>query len=419
MSDPEARVVRSTALALVVAGVSLGFAIATASVYASRTSAQRGGEKKKLSHETWYEASDKDGRISSLDSVRRGALEGGIPQSLRQDVWPVLLGVRSCSSTSVEYEQGKRARRGRYREFHRRCAELEDLLSKPAKGPVNLPTDLASFTEASRVIANDVPRTTLTYGPFARDWESGILSSAENEPMDWQSAQRQRLIRVLEAYVILDPVIGYTQGMNDLAAVFLRDISNESEAFWCFAKFMGGSYRCHFLINPHESVRSRHGESQEGVSDRLRVVGEIIRLVDAPMHKHLKFLNAQDCMFALRPLLVLMSRELADAEIGFLWDALIAAGDNEPTIKDGVPLAGGGARLFLHTVAAALIEMRSKIMACRKNDELMQLVARKLPVRGFKAADLVHKARDLMKITHGVGEAMTVVSRATVMLKEL
>jgi len=410
---------RSTALALVAAGASLGFAIATASVYASRVSAQRVGERKRLSHQTWYDAADKDGRISSLDAVRRASLEGGIPQSLRQDVWPVLLGVRSCAGTSVEYEQGKRARRERYREFQRRCAELVALLSKPAKGPVNLPTDLASYTEASRVIANDAPRTTLTYGPFARDWESGILSTGESDAMDWQSAQRQRLIRVLEAYVILDPVIGYTQGMNDLAAIFLRDISNESEAFWCFAKFMGGSYRCHFLINPHESARSRHGESQEGVSDRLRVVGEIIRIVDAPMHKHLKFLNAQECMFAVRPLLVLMSRELADAEIGFLWDALIAAGDYEPTIKDGVALAGGGARLFLHVVAAALIELRSKIMACKKSDELMQLVARKLPVSGFKAIDLVHKARDLMKITHGVGEAMTVVSRATVVLKDL
>jgi len=410
----DSRALRTTALALTGVGTGLGLIAATASLYSSYFT--RGSRaRKKLSHRTWYDAVDQDGRISSLVEVRRDAVKGGIPSSLRAEVWPALLGVRNCKKTSVEYEQGKRLRREHYDGFRQRCRELEEWLLKPVKGLVDLPSDLASFTEASRIIATDAPRTVFTYGTFARDWESGILSSDDSR-MEWQSAQRQRLTRVLEAYAILDPVIGYTQGMNEIAALFLRDISNESEAFWCFAKFVGGSYRCHFLINPHEIARSAV-KDQEGVSDRLRALSEIIRIVDAPLHKHLKFLNSQECMFAFRAVVVLMSRELIESEVGLFWDMLIAAGDYEPTLKLENALQGGGARLLLHAVAASLVSMRSQVMACKKSDDLMQLVARKLPAKRFTAQELVHKARDLMKITKGSGEALEVVSRADVVLR--
>ena len=416
--DADARSKRAMTRALVAGGLGLGLALALAST-ASRSRSKRQG--KRLTHDAWYSALDVDGRVGKLQDVRMEALEGGIPHSLRAEVWPVLLGVREVSSTSVEHEQGKRARRERYREFRRRCAELEAMLSKPVgKGPVKLPSDLGTFTEASKVIANDAPRTPLAYGLFARDWEAGTLPG-ENDEADWQAAQRKRLTRVLEAYSILDPAIGYTQGMSDLAAVFLQNISDESEAFWCFAKFMGGSYRCHFLINPNESARSSD-ERPEGVSDRLRMVSEIIRIVDTPMHKHWKFLNAHEGTFAVRPVLVLMSRELAERETELLWDALIAAGDFDPTVKNGEKLAGGGARLFLHIVAATLIDMRSQIMACKKFDELLKMIARKLPARNFAAHDLVQKGRQLMRLTRGIGEAREVGSGgspATLTLRDL
>lgn len=397
MAD-ESRTVRAAALAFAVAGTGVGLAVASASFYATYFNRPY----KKLSHQTWYDAIDADGRIKDLSAVRAGVLDGGIPSSLREEVWSALLGLRKRNSTSVEYEQGKRQRKERYDGFRRRCGELVDLLSKPVKGPVaNLPSDLASFTEASRIIAADAPRTSFTYGTFARDWESGIVNGEDitSPTVDWRVAQRERLIRVLEAYAILDPGIGYTQGMNDLAAKFLRDVSNESEAFWCFATFMGGSYRCHFVINPHESSRTG-GRDQEGVSDRLRSLGEIIKVVDTPMHKHLSLLKSEECMFAFRAVVVLMARELDAEEVGLLWDMLIGAGDFAPIGNDGVEkLAGGGAKLFLHVVAAALIGMRPQVMACKKADDLMQLVSRKLPAHHFMAHDLVKKGRELMKIS--------------------
>lgn len=412
MSSSDSRAVKTAALAFALAGTSLGLALASASFYSTYYATPK---PKKLSHGTWYDAVDDDGRVKSLTAVREEVIAGGIPSSLRAEVWSVLLGLRDPSSTSVEFEQGKRTRRELYETYRRRCSELVELLSKPVQGSVaNLPSDLASFTEASRIIAADAPRTMLSYGTFARDWESGILSSEdESTRIDWRIEQRNRLIRVLESYAILDPVIGYTQGMNDLAAHFVRDISNESEAFWCFAKFMGASYRCHFLINPHESVRSER--AQEGVSDRLRALSEIIKTVDAPLHKHLKFLNAQECMFAFRPVVVLMARELEAAEVGLLWDMLIAAEDNEATSKR--KSVGGGARLFLHVVAAALVKMRTQIMTCKKSDELMQLMARKLPSKRFQAHELVKKARELMNMTNGLGEAIVVTSRAELALR--
>jgi hypothetical protein len=63
--------------------------------------------------------------------------------------------------------------------------------------------------------------------------------------------------------------------------------------------------------------------------------------------------------------------------------------------------------------------MRSQVMACKKSDDLMQLVARKLPAARFTAHGLVSEARELMKATGGIGEAIVVKSRAEIALQSL
>lgn len=45
---------------------------------------------------------------------------------------------------------------------------------------------------------------------------------------------KERLRRILGAYALRNPVVGYCQGLNFLAATFLLVFNDEEDAFWCF-----------------------------------------------------------------------------------------------------------------------------------------------------------------------------------------
>ena len=122
---------------------------------------------------------------------------------------------------------------------------------------------LATYAESVPVIRADVPRTAFyPNGAFETHWRlerdaeyeySAANDSEEKEPKTknvptWQAAQSSRLTNVLVAYALHDPSVGYCQGMNEVAARFLENVVDESEAFWCFAAFLE-AYRPHFVIS--------------------------------------------------------------------------------------------------------------------------------------------------------------------------
>lgn len=43
---------------------------------------------------------------------------------------------------------------------------------------------------------------------------------------------------MLRAYFALDPDLGYTQGMNFIAAMLLMNIQDEEDSFWCLVYIM-------------------------------------------------------------------------------------------------------------------------------------------------------------------------------------
>lgn len=72
-------------------------------------------------------------------------------------------------------------------------------------------------SDSHRIVDCDVPRTCPT-------WQNGSDKSEE-------------LRRLLNAYAHTDPEIGYTQGMNFIAAMFLM-YQSEEVAFWSFYSMM-------------------------------------------------------------------------------------------------------------------------------------------------------------------------------------
>lgn len=266
-----------------------------------------------------------------------------------------------------------------------------------SRDPSRRTRDLATYAESVPVIRADVPRTAFypggafeTHWRLERDAASEPFEKTENETNNvptWQAAQSSRLTRALVAYALHDPAVGYCQGMNEVAARFLENVVDESEAFWCFAAFLE-AYRPHFVIasprrdgdrgafgfageaRDRDDVGGKDGEfkksrddaaswrtpgrraerdenetnvrrredddrrrnetapPRESVRDVLRDLGVILRRCDPPLWKHVRLLHAQECMFAFRAVVVLLARELPPPETVFLWEALMASGDH-------------------------------------------------------------------------------------------
>ncbi len=59
------------------------------------------------------------------------------------------------------------------------------------------------------------------------------------------------MYNILKAYTILDPEVGYTQGMNFIVGMLLMNIPDEEDVFWCLvyimfpAKPINGIKGCH------------------------------------------------------------------------------------------------------------------------------------------------------------------------------
>ena len=311
--------------------------------------------------------------------------------------------------------------------------------------------DLAAYAESVPVIRADVPRTAFHEGgAFESEWRlersarrddapsrGGVSNGSASEPSEegltYRAAQSVRLRDLLTAYALHDSAVGYCQGMNEIAARFLENVVDASEAFWCFAAFLE-AYRPHFIIDPPTRERSESASTRrvpdthsryplrspsrpprESVRDVLRDLGSIFRRCDPPVWKHLVTLGATECVFAFRAVVVLLARELPPSETTFLWEALMASGDHlradddERRVRDDVSGdslrnvsanrfvergAGDGGAL-LHCVAAVFVRGRRLVFECREFDDLLHAAHHAVAATCGDAAAILETARGL------------------------
>ena len=469
--------------------------------------ASPGRRRRPLSDREWRGAIDREGRVAEdkFASVLRRAASDGVAPDIRPEVWPLLLGVRRPESTAVEQEQRRRRRRAAYDALLARQDELDKMLGSKeafsgspalvgrprgraspgtparnargtgasiygtsgspfaASAPGTSARDLSVYAESVPVIRADVPRTAFyPGGAFETHWrlerdaeratsganetktETETGTETKNVPT-WQAAQSARLTRALVAYALRDPKVGYCQGMNEVAARFLENVVDESEAFWCFAAFLE-AYRPHFIIadkdaetggagKKNANAREKEKNARSGVRDVLRDLGVVLRRCDPPLWKHVRLLNAQECMFAFRAVVVLLARELPPPETTFLWEALMASGDHLVSLqisgdaRDGAaspeaetvssdargfpptphawmestnrrpavePGGAGDGRMLLHCVAAVFVQARHLVFGCREFDDLLHASHHAVSAKCGAAAPLLESARRLM-----------------------
>lgn len=124
------------------------------------------------------------------------------------------------------------------------------------------------------------------------------------------------LRRLLKAYSVYDRDVGYCQGMNFIAGMFLTFMSEE-EAFWLFTFVM------------HNMPCRMHGMFGEGMSETHKVLFVAERLIQQflpKLHKHLEREHVHITMFATQWLLTQYTSSFHFDLVTRLWDCFLAEG---------------------------------------------------------------------------------------------
>ncbi|OVA14761.1 Rab-GTPase-TBC domain [Macleaya cordata] len=164
-----------------------------------------------------------------------------------------------------------------------------------------------------------------------------------------------RLVAILEAYALYDAEIGYCQGMSDLLSPIVAIIEEDFVAFWCFVGFM-------------KKARHNFRLDEVGIRRQLNIVSKIIKFKDSHFYRHLEKLQAEDCFFVYRMVVVLFRRELTFEQTVCLWEVMWA---DQAAIRAGIGnTAWGRIRqkapptddLLLYAIAACVLQRRKLII---------------------------------------------------------
>ncbi|KAL9312840.1 hypothetical protein ACSQ67_018292 [Phaseolus vulgaris] len=164
-----------------------------------------------------------------------------------------------------------------------------------------------------------------------------------------------RLVAILEAYALYDPEIGYCQGMSDLLSPIVSVIPEDHEAFWCFVGFM-------------RKARQNFRLDEVGIRRQLDIVAKIIKFKDGHLFRHLQKLQAEDCFFVYRMVVVLFRRELTFEQTLCLWEVMWA---DQAAIRAGIGKSAWSRirqrapptdDLLLYAIAASVLQRRKLII---------------------------------------------------------
>ncbi|KAL2558810.1 Ypt/Rab-GAP domain of gyp1p superfamily protein [Forsythia ovata] len=164
-----------------------------------------------------------------------------------------------------------------------------------------------------------------------------------------------RLVAILEAYALYDPEIGYCQGMSDLLSPIITVMTEDHEAFWCFVGFM-------------KKARHNFRLDEVGIRRQLNIVSKIIKYKDSRLYNHLQKLQAEDCFFVYRMVVVLFRRELTFEQTLCIWEVMWA---DQAAIRAGIGKSAWSRirlrvppteDLLLYAIAASVLQRRKQII---------------------------------------------------------
>lgn len=155
---------------------------------------------------------------------------------------------------------------------------------------------------ASMEIEKDLPRT------FPVDQEPDSEEHLRRSNMG-------ELRRVLQAYSLRNPAIGYCQSMNFLAAVLLHHMEEE-EAFWVLVAMVEE-------LTPHYHTRSMSGSRAD-----QRVFSDLVQQKLPALYQHMRVLGVDFEPFTLKWFLCLFLNTLPFEPVMRIWDVVFCEGSH-------------------------------------------------------------------------------------------
>lgn len=232
--------------------------------------------------------------------------------------------------------------------------------------PESKPWSTEDFATWQRIIRVDAVRANeewVAYSPIQASVSDararraaeavGLKDYDHHEP--YRIFHAARLVAILEAYALYDPEIGYCQGMSDLLSPIITVIHEDHEAFWCFVGFM-------------RKARHNFRLDEVGIRRQLNRVSKIIKCKDSHLYRHLEKLQAEDCFFVYRMVVVLFRRELTFEQTICLWEVMWA---DQAAIRAGIGKSAWSRirqrappteDLLLYAIAASVLQRRKLIL---------------------------------------------------------
>ncbi|KAH7421959.1 hypothetical protein KP509_13G083500 [Ceratopteris richardii] len=260
------------------------------------------------------------------------------------------------------------------------------------------------FTTWQRIIRLDAVRMNAEWIPYSPSQANVTEEMAEELAMsvglkddDHLEPCRQhhaaRLVSILEAYALFDPETGYCQGMSDLLSPFVAQLDEDYQAFWCFVQFMN-------------TARHNFRLDETGIRRQLNKISSIFKVADPHLYSHLESIDAQDCYFVYRMVVVLLRRELTFEQTISLWEVIWA----EKRAAEVRHLRNSSWRkskkksyirddLILFVIAAAVRQKRKIIEKCKGVDEILREC--NSMAGNLDLWLLLDDARDLVSALHG------------------
>lgn len=202
-----------------------------------------------------------------------GLLRAGIPPHLRGQVWWMCSGAEEKRSTSSES----------YAKLIDRLPTLNKCIAMD--------------------IEKDLPRT------FPQQQQHSADAS------DSCSRHISELRRVLQAYSLRNPQIGYCQSMNFLAAVLLHHMEEE-EAFWVLVAMV------------EELIPQFHTRTMSGSRAEQRVFADLVQQKLPVLFTHMQNLGVDFQPFTLKWFLCLFLNTLPFEPVLRLWDVFFCEGSH-------------------------------------------------------------------------------------------
>ena len=215
----------------------------------------------------------------------------GLPDAIRGRAWSVISAVDTVLN----------ARDGDYQ-----CIVEEATLRMESKQDKN----------ASQ-IERDLRRTFPTHYLFhSNSEEEDMMNSSAILCEDFTPDGIDALRRILYAYSIYDEEIGYCQGMNFIAAMFLTFLPEE-ESFWFLVAIMND--------DPY-SMREMFTKDMSGSLETLFVADRLVQKLLPDLHQHLTSEGINISMYACQWLMTLFSSNFNFDLVSKVWDNFLVEG---------------------------------------------------------------------------------------------